>query len=99
MVAAPRQFQFAQAPASVRNCLLPLLDKLEPFNIQPGLTRPITVRDLGDKIEILSQDETITLYVIDLAKSAGAGSTAMAFAPTPTVLAQIETAARRCGGS
>jgi hypothetical protein len=96
---APRQFQFNQPPAAVRNCILPLLDKLEPFNIQPGLTRPVTVRDLGEKIEIFSQDETITLYTIDLVKTTRDTSTATAYAPNSNVLSQIDATMRRCGGT
>jgi hypothetical protein len=95
----PRQFQFGQPPAAVRNCILPGLDRLEPFNIQPGLTRPPQVRELGDKIEIFAQDETITLYVVDLTRAGRDGSSLSAYAPTTHVTSQIDAIARRCGAA
>lgn len=95
----PRQFQFSQQPVAVRNCILPGLDRLEPFNIQPGLTRPPQVRELGDKIEIFAQDEMITLYAIDIVKAGRDGSSLSAYAPTSHVISQIDAIARRCGGA
>jgi len=95
----PHQFQFAQPAASVKACLVAQLDKLQPFNVQPGLTRPPTIRDLGSKSEIFAQDETITLYVVDLEPAGARASVASAYATTRHVYDQIDAAARACGAT
>lgn len=96
---APHQFRFAQPVTTVKGCMLAQLDKLQPFNLQPGLTRPPTVRDLGNKSEIFAQDETITLYVVDLESAGPRSTSASAYAATSHVYGQLDAAARSCGGT
>lgn len=92
------RFQFSQTAASVKTCLVPALDKIKPFTLNPG-TRPPSVRELGDKLEIFAQDETITLYVIDLNATGPRSSQTVAYAKTMALLDQLGAAARSCGGS
>lgn len=93
-----RRFQFAQASSTVKACLVPALDQIKPFTLEPS-TRPPMVRDLGGKTEIFAQDETITVYLVDLEVTSARSSQAAVYAKTSALLEHLAGAVRSCGGA
>jgi hypothetical protein len=86
-----REYAFGAALPQVRDCLLPKLD-------QPGLTRRPTVRERAGGLEIIAQDETITLYVVTLSPSPSGHATNAEASSSVEIARQIDQAATQCGG-
>jgi hypothetical protein len=93
-----REYAFGATLPQVRDCLLPKLDRLQPFNVQPGLTRSPTVRERAGGLEIIAQDETITLYVVTLSPSPSGHATNAEASSSVEIARQIDQAATQCGG-
>ena len=87
-----REYAFGATLPQVRDCLLPKL------NVQPGLTRPPTVRERAGGLEIIAQDETITLYVVTLSPSPSGHATNAEASSSVEIARQIDQAATQCGG-
>ena len=97
MATAKQQFAFQQSAPMVKSCLLPVLDQLKLFPLDPLSTRPSQVRDLGNKTEIFAQDAMTTLYVVDI-EAVGAKTTeAKSYAHNAQAAGQIAEAMKRCG--
>ena len=87
-----REYAFSASLPQVRDCLLPKLDR------QPGITRPPTVRERAGGLEIIAQDETITLYVVTLSPSPSGHATNAEASSSVEIARQIDQAATQCGG-
>ena len=86
-----REYAFGATLPQVRDCLLPKL-------VQPGLTRPPTVRERAGGLEITAQDETTTLYVVTLSPSPSGHATNAEASSSVEIARQIDQAATQCGG-
>ena len=86
------EYAFGATLPQVRDCLLPKLDR------PPGLTRPPTVRERAGGLEIIAQDETITLYVVTLSPSPSGHATNAEASSSVEYIARIDQAATQCGG-
>jgi hypothetical protein len=93
---APRLVRANQAAGAARPCLVAALDQVRPFTLEPG-SRPVQVRELGGRTELFAQDESVTLYLVDLADGGARSSSAAIYAGTPAIADQVATAARSCG--
>lgn len=94
---AARTYRFAQAAPAVKACMVGELDRLKPFTLEPG-TRPPSVRELGARTEIFAQDESVTLYLVELAPAGPRASSAAIYATRTAIADQLAGAARICGG-
>jgi hypothetical protein len=94
---AVRSYRFNQSLTATKACLIPGLDRLRPFTIPSTDTRPPSIRDIGGRTEIFAQDETITLYVVDLEPAGTTATTAGLYTATTRVTEQFDTIARGCG--
>ncbi|HSF94303.1 MAG TPA: hypothetical protein VLA52_04690 [Thermohalobaculum sp.] len=97
-----QSYQFTVDRQTVVECLLPHLDRIEPFNLGAGATRPPTVRNLKSDTQILAMDETIALYVIDVKEMMPIGTQASAYVNQSfgkRIDPKIHAAMRACGGN
>lgn len=96
--ATARAYAFPRTVEAVRDCMVPALDQIAPFNFPPNDRRPAQVRAIGGGFEIFAQDETITLYVVRLTPQ-GPRTSAAISALRDGILTQIDAVARRCGSA
>lgn len=64
---ASSRFVTEASASAVRDCLMPKLDDLRPFALEPMSRRPALVRTVGATTQIFAQDDTFTLYVVEIA--------------------------------
>jgi len=89
----------ASNQSEAEQCLIPELDKLTPFSFPPDDTRPPTVRLLGTTLQIISIDESIPLYVVEI-DPAPQGVTGAAYINYKrTITPQMEAAITKCRGT